>query len=59
MTSKRSEIQKPTAVSGAGLLNLPLLNKGTAFIETERKQLGLDGLLPPQVETLEEQVVRA
>ena len=59
MASKRSEIQKPTVVSGTDLLNLPLLNKGTAFTEAERRQLGLEGLLPPHVETLDEQVVRA
>src|SRR5258705_3800690 len=59
MASKRSEIQKRTVVSGTDLLNLPILNKGTAFTEAERKQLGLEGLLPPHVETLEEQVVRA
>jgi len=59
MASKRSEIQKPTVVSGTDLLNLPILNKGTAFTEAERKQLGLEGLLPPHVETLEEQAVRA
>src|SRR6266481_249652 len=59
MASKRSEIQKPTVVSGTDLLNLPILNKGTAFTEAERRQLGLEGLLPPHVETLDEQVVRA
>src|SRR6201991_224788 len=59
MTTKRSEIQKPTKVSGTDLLNLPILNKGTAFTEAERKQLGLEGLLLPHVETLDEQVVRA
>src|ERR1700754_2275111 len=59
MTTKRSEIQKPTKVSGTDLLNLPILNKGTAFTEAERKQLGLEGLLPPHVETLDEQVGRA
>ena len=41
------------------LLNTPILNKGTAFGHEERTRLGLHGLLPPQVETLEEQVVRA
>ena len=41
------------------LLDTPLLNKGTAFTEGERTQFGLHGLLPPQVETLEEQIVRA
>ena len=44
---------------GMELLNHPGLNKGTAFTEEERSQLGLHGLLPPQVESLEGQVVRA
>jgi len=44
---------------GMELLNNPLLNKGTAFTEEERMQFGLHGLLPPYVETLEEQTVRA
>src|SRR5246127_2864145 len=44
---------------GTDLLNTPLLNKGTAFTEEERTRLGLEGLLPPHVETLDEQVVRA
>jgi malate dehydrogenase (oxaloacetate-decarboxylating) len=41
------------------LLNTPLLNKGTAFTHEERNLLDLHGLLPPQVETLEQQVARA
>jgi malate dehydrogenase (oxaloacetate-decarboxylating) len=41
------------------LLETPLLNKGTAFTDGERTALGLHGLLPPQVETLDQQVVRA
>jgi malate dehydrogenase (oxaloacetate-decarboxylating) len=41
------------------LLDTPLLNKGTAFTENERTALGLHGLLPPQIETLDQQVVRA
>ena len=41
------------------LLERPLLNKGTAFPQSERRSLGLLGLLPPHEETLEEQVARA
>src|SRR5882672_7437660 len=44
---------------GAELLNRPRLNKGTAFTEDERSTLALQGLLPPQVENLPEQVARA
>ena len=35
------------------------MNKGTAFTDEERTKYGLHGLLPPYVETLEEQAVRA
>ncbi|MFT3764839.1 MAG: NAD-dependent malic enzyme [Minicystis sp.] len=41
---------------GAALLERPLYNKGTAFTEEERDQLGLRGLLPARVATIEEQV---
>ena len=44
---------------GMDLLDRPILNKGTAFTEKERAEFGLDGLLPPHVEALQEQVVRA
>jgi malate dehydrogenase (oxaloacetate-decarboxylating)(NADP+) len=43
---------------GYALLNDPVLNKGTAFTEAERDGLGLRGLLPPHVSTIEEQVER-
>jgi len=45
--------------SGMDVLERPTLNKGTAFAEDERSALGLNGLLPPQVETLEQQAARA
>ena len=44
--------------SGHALLRLAPTNKGTAFPEEERVALGLDGLLPPHVSSLEEQVER-
>jgi malate dehydrogenase (oxaloacetate-decarboxylating)(NADP+) len=43
---------------GTALLTTPLLNKGTAFTARERDALGLRGLLPPRVFTIEEQVKR-
>ena len=47
-----------TVPRGIDLLDTPALNKGTAFTEEERKEFGLQGLLPPHVETLDEQAVR-
>lgn len=43
---------------GIALLRDPLLNKGTAFTETERDALGLRGLLPAHVLSMDEQVAR-
>ena len=43
---------------GVDLLHDPHINKGTAFTEKERDALGLRGLLPPHVSTLEQQVLR-
>lgn len=45
-------------LTGSELLTNPLFNKGTAFTERERDALGLRGLLPPRVFTLQEQVER-
>jgi malic enzyme len=44
---------------GQHLLNNPHLNKGTAFTQRERRELGLEGLLPPCIATLELQAQRS
>ena len=46
-------------VKGMDLLDTPCLNKGTAFSLEERSLFHLHALLPPQVETLDQQVFRA
>lgn len=49
----------PNTLSGKELLANPRANNGTAFTHAERERLGLLGLLPPRVETIEEQAIRA
>lgn len=43
---------------GIALLRLTMTNKGTAFTAEERERLGLDGLLPPAVNTIDQQLDR-
>lgn len=45
-------------ISGIDILHDPDINKGTAFTEAERDVLGLRGLLPPNVATVDEQLQR-
>ncbi len=49
---------RPVTQRGEALLQDPTLNKGSAFTEEERRELGLTGLLPPAVSTLEQQMAR-
>lgn len=46
-------------VQGTELLRTPYFNKGSAFTDQERKDFGLVGLMPTQVQTLDEQLQRA
>lgn len=47
-----------TSLTSQSLLHTPLYNKGTSFTFEERSDLGLHGLLPPHISTIEEQVTR-
>ena len=55
MTSTQTEIN---VNRGRPLLSRPVVNKGTAFTKDERKTLGLEGLLPATVDTLDVQLKR-
>jgi malic enzyme len=46
------------SVRGEPLLRDPFTNKSTAFTAVERAELGLDGLVPPAVSTMEQQLAR-
>jgi len=56
-----NEIQRYlyTHYAGSALLETPLLNKGSAFTERERKSFNILGLVPPRYESIDEQVERA
>jgi malate dehydrogenase (oxaloacetate-decarboxylating) len=57
--AKPASGQIVTSLRGHDVLHSPMLNKGTAFTPKEREALGLTGLLPPSVKTLEQQAARA
>ncbi len=49
---------RPVSLVGIDLLNDRILNKGTAFSIEERVAFHLDGLIPPRVQTFEDQIAR-
>jgi malate dehydrogenase (oxaloacetate-decarboxylating)(NADP+) len=53
--STHSETYPASHEKGVKLLGIPAQNKGTAFTDTERTAFGLEGLLPPSVETIHQQ----
>jgi len=58
MKHKISQSGLALPARGVDWLHNPIFNKGTAFTEPERAALGLLGLLPPHVHTMDEQVLR-
>ena len=57
-TAEAHEESIAVSLTGRALLENPLLNKGSAFNEEERREFGLIGLLPPHVSTVQEQLTR-
>jgi malate dehydrogenase (oxaloacetate-decarboxylating)(NADP+) len=57
-TQKKSKSIRALPAKGVDWLHNPVFNKGTAFTEAERDALGLRGLLPPHVQTMDQQARR-
>src|SRR5262249_41512860 len=55
---RTGEVYLQVPVLGELLIDFPMFNKGTAFTQQERDALGLQGILPPRVVTMEQQVAR-
>ena len=63
MTSTKCQLPEETQtlevhLFGHRLLDDPMLNKGSAFPEEERREFRLSGLLPPHISTMDEQLAR-
>ncbi|MDX1528646.1 MAG: NAD-dependent malic enzyme [Gammaproteobacteria bacterium] len=56
--AKTGERYLPVRSKGRALLDDPMLNKGTCFTREERIELGIDGLLPPAILSIEQQLAR-
>jgi malate dehydrogenase (oxaloacetate-decarboxylating) len=54
-----TKVKVPSGLRGMDLLDTPIWNKGTGFDDQERVTFGLNGLLPPRVESISEQSARA
>jgi malate dehydrogenase (oxaloacetate-decarboxylating) len=61
LMSNNTNNKRPLYIRYAGpmLLETPLLNKGSAFSEEEKREFNLEGLLPETIETIDEQAERA
>ena len=57
-TTPAADEAQPVSKRGNDLIRDPLLNKGTAFTPEERRALGLEGLLPSRVNSLDQQASR-
>ena len=57
-TLKKHKTNRTLPTRGVDWLHNPVFNKGTAFTESERDALGLHGLLPPYVQTIDQQARR-
>src|SRR5471030_25177 len=58
MSKSVNTLEISATISAHEILENPILNKSSAFTQEERDALGLNGLLPPTIETLDEQVTR-
>ncbi|HEY5715754.1 MAG TPA: NAD-dependent malic enzyme, partial [Psychromonas sp.] len=54
----KGDVFRPVSITGNRLLSNRTLNKSTAFTYQEREDFGLNGLLPPRVQTFEDQLNR-